>query len=117
MSARVLPREFGVVITCNVDDCTERFQTALIHVKKNRAAAKSAGWIRGGGKGRARFDICPTHAPAERELVKTKAEQREARKVARDAKRKERDAMIAAGGKPKRVRKPRAKPTYDGASA
>lgn len=58
MTARVLPRELGVVIACNegdledgvVDHCPNIFKTALIMVGPNRVAAEREGWIRGGAK-------------------------------------------------------------------
>ncbi len=94
MSARKLPREFGVVMTCNGVRCSERYQTALVSIRKNRFAASKAGWISGasrtvGGSGR-RSDFCPQCAPAERARVKEWKKARAATLKARDAKRKQR---------------------------
>jgi hypothetical protein len=88
VSARSIGNAFGIVITCNYDDCAERFQTANVRKSVNRAAAAKAGWRRGGAKDHKRWDVCPTHAPEEAALVQREADEREARKRERDAKQK-----------------------------
>lgn len=97
MTARYLPREHGVVITCDVEvgvasdgspiTCPNKYRTANVVKKHNRAAATKEGWMRGEKPGRKRMDVCPDHAPAERALTaqwkKDKAERRAARDEAR----------------------------------
>lgn len=115
MSARYLPRELGVVVTCSVDGCTERHQTANVYIDVNRADAKRLGWCRGGGlPGKRRLDFCPTHAPAHqlevaqykqdkaariearREAKKLLLASKAERKAAADARRAAREATKAA---------------------
>lgn len=98
MSVRLLARELGAVLTCNVGDCDARCQTAQVEKGLIRTYAKSLGWIRGGsttegGRGK-RADICPTCAPSEKERVAKFLAEKEARKKARDEKRKAKSAGL-----------------------
>lgn len=105
MSARRIGRGYGIVIRCNYDGCDARYQTANIVIGANRAAAAKVGWIRG-GKGRKHWDVCPTHTPEERALVKREAEERELRKRQRDERRK-------ARMQPKPPKQPKARRTKE----
>lgn len=84
MTARLLPRELGCVLSC--DGCGARVQTGNIRKKVNRAWFARDGWIRGGGNGRRRHDYCPACAPAELarqvEEKRVKAERLDARRAA-----------------------------------
>lgn len=84
MTARYLPRELGVIISCNEDGCGARIQTANVLIRVNRRAAARDGWIRG-GKGRARNDYCPTCAPLEYARVSEEKRVIAERKAARAA--------------------------------
>lgn len=92
MSATLLSRERGCVITCNNgvleghDDCDARHFTANVRIRVNRIEATKLGWIRGGGDGRRRLDFCPGHADEERARVKVeKAAKAAAKKVRAEA--------------------------------
>lgn len=114
MTAHILRRELGVVIRCNADGCDAKFQTANVVVKHNRAAAKSAGWIRGGRlpgdpdkpdaprKVSKRPDFCPVHAPAELEALAALAKAKVERSAKRAAESKQRLAAqrVAQGASP-----------------
>lgn len=108
MSARVLQRELGVVITCSFEGCTNRHQTANVYVKVNRADAKRLGWCRGGLPGKKRLDFCPTHAPAHlAEVAQYKADKAariEARREAAKLKLAPREVQQAAAAARKAAR-------------
>lgn len=86
MSARRIGRGWGVVIVCDYEGCTCRYQSACIIVKYNRAAAAVDGWIRGLFRGSGVRDVCPEHAPIEREKRTAFDKERRERKAARNAK-------------------------------
>lgn len=99
MSVRLLDREMGAVLTCNVGDCDARCQTAQVQKKLIRTYAKTLGWIRGGsttdgGRGK-RADICPNHAPTEAERIAKFLADKEAKKRARDEAKKKKFAPLA----------------------
>lgn len=49
MTARILPRDYGVVVECN--RCGAKEQTAVTGKRRNRAFAKTKGWGRGTDRG------------------------------------------------------------------
>lgn len=92
MSVRRLPRQLGIVIVCDEHDCTERFQSAAIRIKPNRALLQTIGWGRGGGKygnHSKRRDLCAAHASLEAERVAAKLKKLVAKKAARNEKLRE----------------------------
>src|SRR4051812_44176828 len=93
MSIRKLPRELGLVISCNGTDAkgcpnNEKFQTALIMAGNTRAWLKGRGWGRGLRKGHKRRDLCPTCSPVELELVAQQKVDRAAEILRRDETKK-----------------------------
>lgn len=116
MSVRWLPRELGMVITCNgttlstdVTNCRcgpdkqpAQYQTANIMAGNTRAWMKKEGWGRGLRKGRKRCDLCPTHLKLEQELFAKEQADREAEKKRRDELKK---AKFSAAPSPKKPRK------------
>jgi len=108
VSARSLPRQYGVVLRCNWPDCTARYTTAMVGKTNNRKAAALAGWIRGlspasgsaakgtGEPANKRWDICPEHAVLELAKVAERRARAEARRKKRDENRAKRDAQLRA---------------------
>lgn len=93
MSARWLPRQHGLVLTCDGHgdeggNCNERVQTAAIRADANRNYAKSVGWGRGLITGRRRRDLCPACLLIEQKEVAERKVRRAERLAKRDAKRK-----------------------------
>ena len=70
MSIRRLPRQLGIIVTCNHgnldgrEDCHTQIQTANTIARSNRAYAAQQGWGRGLISKRKRFDLCPPPLPA-----------------------------------------------------
>lgn len=91
MSARKLPREWGMVIRCDHWDrkfrCPEQVQTAVILAGANRAHAAKLGWGRGLRKGHKRMDLCPKHMAEERTQFEVLKAEAAARRKAREEKR------------------------------
>lgn len=128
MTATILPREYGVKLTCN--RCGETVQTAMCGRGANRKWFAKLGWGRGSDPGsdyraseparaaernasgkvikRARpakaeiegrprttaHDLCPPCLKLDRQAMAERKARRAAQLKARDAKRKERDAML-----------------------
>lgn len=97
MSARVHPREMGVTLRCNYQDCPARYTTAAIRIKANRKAASKDGWIRGLRKrgtskltANTKWDVCPVHATDEKNAAMTRKLAADERRAKRDAGRKAR---------------------------
>ena len=91
MSIKFLPRELGVIISCNGNDdeeCTERLQTANILAGANRGRAKKLGWGRGLRKGKKRHDLCPKHLADEKAAAAKNKAAAAARRAKRDKARK-----------------------------
>lgn len=92
MSARRLPRQLGVVIRCNGLGglCGAKCQTANIRIRVNRAAAKAAGWIRGGRSTTRAHDYCPAHAVDELKAIEAlkKARAKRAKEQAAESKKR-----------------------------
>lgn len=115
MTARVLPRELGVIIACDAGSltgfapCAAEVRTANCRVRVNRKALPK-GWARGKCKGYKRRDFCPACAPRE-EIVA--AEVAAAEKAAKAAERAQaRAERISAREGARTAKKPqRAKAT------
>lgn len=116
MSIRWLPRELGMVVSCDgtalstdVSNCTcgeggrpVQFQTAAIIAKNIRAwLKKNEGWGRGVRKGYKRNDLCPAHLKIEIEAAAKAKADREAKRKDRDEKRRaEKLAKLATSSPP-----------------
>lgn len=61
VSARRLPREWGVRVRCDADDCKASVTSGCCRIRAVRVFITTNGWIRGQVKGRRRQDFCPDH--------------------------------------------------------
>lgn len=116
MSIRKLPRELGIVISCNGvesrSNCAAKLQTGQIQARGVRAYAKTLKWGRGLRKGRKRCDQCSECMPIERRLFEEEKKRILAWRIERDERRKAvwvekqeaKKAEAAANPKPKKPR-------------
>lgn len=104
MSARKLPRQLGVIISCDKDGCSEQFRSATIRIRDNRCwAQKQLGWLRSKWGG-LRRDVCSTCAPAEKKRLADPAKTREERA----AKKQAREEQKLARAEKRKARAPKA---------
>lgn len=125
MSARVLPRQLGVVIACDASKltgfaaCSASVRTNNCLIRTNRKHLPS-GWARGKRRGYKRYDFCPTCAPQEATVAAKVAadekaaraaevlERRQQRKAETERRRAERKVQRAAERAAARAAKTRA---------
>lgn len=96
MTARVLPRDYGVVVECN--RCGAKEQTAITGKRRNRAFAKAKGWGRGTDRGTTGrhpapgrpktlgHDLCPACLVLDLDAADARRTATIARRAARNAK-------------------------------